>query len=597
MGWCVAILIAAVSFRVSAQEVSEPLSVDVSIKLNTDEPSFRRAIGDIKQLVTMKFEDELTRNIASSLTLEQQKSSLLLTDKRVNQLIVRGQNEIAVAMQPFGFYKPEISHTASKKGAVWQVEYHVTPGPVTRVKKLDILLTGEGQQEPELLKHVKKFPLRLDEVLLHRRYEDGKRDLLRRALAQGYLDARITEHRVEVSREQETATVRVVLETGPRFRFGPIHFAPTVLEEDYLQRHVPFKRGDAYSTDLLVEMQNNLYNSDYFSNVEIDSRRDLVVQGEIPLDIRLVPREKHRYAAGIGYSSDIGPRQSLSWTNRRLNTRGDSLKTDLRISPVRDNFNARYAIPLRSARTDEINLSFAWIDESLPDKEDEMFLYGISRTMGRRNNWLETVYLNYQVDSYHIEDTQDETEFLIPGVIYSHSDADNFTNTWHGHRVSIDVRAANTAVISDGSFTQTILNAKWITRVYGPTRLILRGEAGATFFGDTQKLPPSLRFFAGGDQSVRGFSYEALSPDDLGGEQLLVGSAEFEWRFLPRWGLAVFTDAGNAMNSWTTPLERSAGIGVRWVSPIGPVRLDRAWQLTDFEGDEQAWILVIGPEL
>lgn len=584
-------------------ESTERMSVIVDIKLQTDDPAFRRAVESVKKFFTFKSQDEFIQGIRANLEIERQKANPLLTVRRLRRLIIQGESEIAQALEPYGFYNSTVTHTEAKNGAQWQVSYTVFPGPATHVTETHVQIIGEGATDAELVKERDAFPLLPQQILLHSQYESGKRDLLRRALLRGYLDAQFSEHRIEVTRAQNSAVVVLTLDTGPRYQFGPISFSgpqqtdKPVIDEEYLNRHVPFQRGEPYSTDRLVELQNNLYDSDYFSSVEVDSRRDLVEEGEIPIDVRLTPRERNRYAAGVGYSTDIGPRASFGWTRRRINSRGDRLKTELHVSPVRNSFNARYGIPLRSAHSDELALTFSWVDEDKDGKQEETYVYGVSRLRERRNNWLETLYLNYQTDNYTIDGASDHSQYLIPGVTYSQTDADNFTNTWRGHRVSIDVHAGHTALMSDGSFTQALLSAKLIRRIVGPTRLILRGDVGSTFYGETQKLPPSLRYFAGGDQSVRGFEYEALSPDDLGGEKLVVGSVEFEWRFKPTWGFAVFTDTGNAMNSWSTPLEQSAGIGLRWMSPVGPVRIDRAWQITDFDGAEQSWILVIGPEL
>jgi translocation and assembly module TamA len=98
-------------------------------------------------------------------------------------------------------------------------------------------------------------------------------------------------------------------------------------------------------------------------------------------------------------------------------------------------------------------------------------------------------------------------------------------------------------------------------------------------------LPASLRFFAGGDRSVRGYSYQSLGPKDstgkvIGGKNLFVGSLEIERPVLKDWGVALFYDAGNAFNSLSeVNLFQGAGIGLRYYSPVGTLRLDLARQI------------------
>src|SRR5690606_9543527 len=114
-----------------------------------------------------------------------------------------------------------------------------------------------------------------------------------------------------------------------------------------------------------------------------------------------------------------------------------------------------------------------------------------------------------------------------------------------------------------------------------------------TRIDEFSELPASLRFFAGGDQSVRGYRYNSLGPTDasgevIGGRKLLVGSLEYEHRIRGGWSAAVFYDAGNALEDYGDSLARGAGFGVRWLSPIGQVRIDLASALSE---DGNPWRL------
>ena len=130
----------------------------------------------------------------------------------------------------------------------------------------------------------------------------------------------------------------------------------------------------------------------------------------------------------------------------------------------------------------------------------------------------------------------------------------------------------------------------------------LRAQAAGTLVDNPfTEVPASLRFFAGGDRSVRGYAYQSLGPLDasnkvVGGKHLMVGSIEFEHSFNHRWGAALFYDAGNAMDHLGDELERGAGIGVRWKSPVGPVRFDLARALT-LDGEPWRIHINIGPDL
>ena len=135
--------------------------------------------------------------------------------------------------------------------------------------------------------------------------------------------------------------------------------------------------------------------------------------------------------------------------------------------------------------------------------------------------------------------------------------------------------------MSDTTFSQLTADGKWIRSVGRRQRLLLRGSLGAMAVDDFDQLPPELRFFAGGDRSMRGFDYQELGATNaagkvIGGEFLAVGSAEYEKFFSPKWGGAVFVDAGDAFRTSEFDLNVGAGIGVRWRSPVGMVRFDFA---------------------
>jgi translocation and assembly module TamA len=126
---------------------------------------------------------------------------------------------------------------------------------------------------------------------------------------------------------------------------------------------------------------------------------------------------------------------------------------------------------------------------------------------------------------------------------------------------------------------------QWFYGLDADSRLLLRGEAGRTFTGELLNLPPSLRYFAGGDRSVRGYGWREIGPRirnsvgqpyAVGAANVVSASAEYERYFSGPWGAAVFVDTGSAFNGRQAALHTGVGIGLRWRSPVGPVRIDIA---------------------
>lgn len=164
----------------------------------------------------------------------------------------------------------------------------------------------------------------------------------------------------------------------------------------------------------------------------------------------------------------------------------------------------------------------------------------------------------------------------------------------------VDFSGGEEHLLSDLSFIQVKNQLKLVTTLYPRVRLLTRLEGGATVVDDLAELPVSLRFFAGGDQSVRGYAYKSLGPLDngelVGGRYLVAGSVEGEYRFLPKWAVAVFADAGNAFDHGDYALKQSVGIGMRWISPVGPVRVDIAHPINEPARNYRLH-LTIGPDL
>ena len=190
---------------------------------------------------------------------------------------------------------------------------------------------------------------------------------------------------------------------------------------------------------------------------------------------------------------------------------------------------------------------------------------------------------------------------MIPGASWTRTWGRNRIITLDGLRIDIALQGASRELISDADFAQLQTGIKFIQPLGSTNRLIARGRVGATVTDDFDELPASVRFFAGGSQSVRGYAFESLGPRNAdgeveGGKHLMVGAIELEHNLAAKWSVALFYDAGNAINSIDETLEHGAGFGFRWKSPVGPVRVDLASAISR---DGAPWRLHIniGPDL
>ena len=545
-------------------------------------------------IVLSSLEKPLEDNVRLFLSIEQQKDHALMSEGRLRRLHLKAPQEIAKALQPFGYYRPVITSDLSQISPEhWQASYIIDPGPALRIGQFNFSISEEMAKDTAFVTLIENFSLHQGDVFNHLEYENIKSSLVRLASERGYFDARFTEHRVEIDLDVYEARIQLNYSGGPRYRFGEVKI-------DLLQRYISFDRGTPYTLGQMIDLQQALNDSDYFKSVEVSPGQPQVESTEIPVSVILTPRKRHRYSFGLGYGTDTGARTKFGWEIPRLNSRGHKFNTEAKLSEIGYSLSAYYRVPVLNPRTDQMVYSAGVVNETTDTSESTIRTLGASLKRSRRD-WRESISLNYQQEDYVIADESGDSTLLMPGISWSRTWGKNFIYTVDGLRFDIALRGASDKLLSDTSFWQLQSGIKSIHPLGQHNRIITRGSLGSTWTDAFEQLPSSVRFFAGGAQSVRGYAYQSLGPLDdsdevVGGKHLMVGSIEFEHSLNGKWGIALFYDAGNAIDDFSDDLERGAGFGFRWNSPVGPIRIDLASALTQ---DGRPWRLHIniGPDL
>ncbi len=544
--------------------------------------------------------DALLENVRNTLSIVQYKDDANLSRPWVQRLHGKAESEIRSALKPYGYYRPTVDKALSRRDDGWMASYRIDPGVPVPIRSADVQLFGAGAGEAGFQKLVKAQPLPVGAPLNQPRYDSLKSSLQKRALEQGYFDAQFLRHEIRLDLDAYHADIVLHYDTGARYRLGEVTFEPSSLSDDFLARYVTFKPGENYSTKALLGLQEALTDSDYFSSVNVVAQRERAEDLQVPVNVTVVPHKRNKYTFGLGYGTDTGARASAGWERRLVNKRGHRFATDLRLSEVKNNLSAGYSVPLRNPRTEKLTYSAGYFDSDTDSNRSQTILLGASRTDSRWGS-SETLGLSFQREDFSVGGIDDTALLLMPEASWLWVRADDRIYSSRGMRLQLSVRGASEALLSSTTFVQTQLQAKFIQKVFSASRIILRGDAGISYVPDFRELPSSQRFFAGGDQSVRGYDYESLAPTDangviLGGRNLLVGSAEYEHPIKGKWSAALFVDTGAAIDSLTDRLSTGAGIGLRWRSPIGLIRIDVASALSK-DGHPLRLHLVIGPDL
>ena len=530
--------------------------------------------------------DAQRRNILAFLSLSRAKESAPLSETAFNRLYGRAIKETAKALEPFGYYQPRIVPHKEQQERGWLVRIEVDPGEPVLLAGIDITVSGVGEQDPTLLAAVRQFPMRSGMQLDHRQYEQARDNLVTAAINNGYLKASYRESRVEIHKKMHAATVRLLLATGPRYQFGAISFDADFIDHELLSKISPAREGDPLTPANLARLRRALFIADYFADVNLDYDLEHADPAAVPVRVVLTPNLANRYGIGLGYGTDTGFRGTLEYTNRHINRLGHQLNLQLQPSERKSNLSGAYSIPIGDPTKDRLSILASYEVESYDSIDAEIWKTGISHDHFR--DWGDySTYLQYLNEEDQVGEDEGHASLLIPGIKGSLFWTDNRLVTTRGLRLTASLSGAEEDVLADASFLQATAGAKAIYSFFDAWRLIGRVDSGYTLVDEVEENPLSLRFFAGGDQSVRGYGYKKIGPTDaagnvVGGRYLLTYSIELERTLFDAWSGAMFYDSGTATDSLSdVEMRKGAGVGLRWNAPFGQIRLDVARPLDD----------------
>jgi translocation and assembly module TamA len=535
----------------------------------------------------------MATNIRAYLSLSRYVQRTDLTDTQVRRLADRAVDETADALRPYGYYDPQVRSLTTRDDDTWIVRLRVRPGEPVRMREVGIDINGAGRDDGEIRAVVNANVLKPGTRLDHAAYEKLKTDLVRTALEQGYLDAKLTRHELEVDPPQRVADARLALDTGGLYRFGRVTIEQDAIKPELLGKFMRFKEGDRFSGTLLRRTQFALEDSFYFSTVTVTPGERDPATLTVPVTIRAERSKRDRYAANAGFGTDTGPRGQFSWDRRLVNDDGHHWRLQTTLSKVLQDLTATYIIPVGDPSLEKLEFTGGYTSQTLDGLESQRYQLeaGLTQAMGA---WQRVLFLRLSDELTKFPGASDTRSLLlIPGISFA-TQPPNFLTGWvHDSAYYAELSGSPSTLGSDASYLRFYARGEKVWPiVQGPWHLRLRGEIGTTWVQDFSQLPASQRFFAGGDRSVRGFALDSLSPKDpnappgsgnkgVGGQNLLVGSIEIE-RDLPHdLRGAVFFDTGNAFDNWRTPLEYSVGVGLRYKLPMLLIGLDIAQALSE----------------
>jgi len=519
--------------------------------------------------------------------------------------LVTARERVEDSLKALGYYNAQVSTTIKRTDPVWSLEISVDPGEPVLIREVTVQVSGPAQEDPRFKELLAHAPFRKGDVFSHGDYDKFKTELLNLGQQRGYFDARLEQHRVEVNAVSDTADIFLLYESGPRFRFGPVHYDYTRLEPSLLAAIQPFHEGDYFEQSKLQALQAALQRTRYFSSVLIKPAFAEVKDYRIPLQVSLHPANRHSFDVGLGYSTDTQGRVSMVWRTPLINRHGHSQETRIAWSEVNPSGRFVYSIPLQHPLNDVLHLTALLEDDEYGDQDSRQQEVGVQREM-RGSRWLSSYSARVLQESWQVKNTQYSKIYTLPGISFSRSDrTGNIVDPAGGFSQLYKIEAGSESLGSDVDLLRATANFSYILTPWPAHRVVARAALGAVFISgpDRRNLAPSLGFFAGGSQSIRGYGYQSLGKElqavrdngtpqtlTVAADRLLTGTLEYQYYFTPHWRGALFVDAGDAFDGGNFDAKYGPGFGVHYLSPVGAVRLELANGVSENGGD---WRLVV----
>lgn len=489
------------------------------------------------------------------------------TTQEIVHFYKEAPSEIKKGIAPFGYFNPTIHSVLLKRGPSFIAYFNVRPGVPVRIKSLAITITGMGFDTAALKSVVKELPLKEGAIFNVPHYSEAKLKLFETAKEEGYLKASF-ENKILIDKHQHTAQIIIHLKTGHRYYFGHFFFETHPYAESFMQRFLYLCPGSVFRSRKLLKNQEDMEKSYYFKRVVFRPEIDQARHYQVPVYAQLFAPKPLKYSLGLGYGTFTGVRVSAGLSLRHLGEYGEHLEAQLRLSSILGVIGVNYYIPGANPLTDEwvVGANYKKFNPKYGKSDSITFTGGYNTRFDklRLNTSLNFLYERY----YAFRPPSIHAHLLYPRFYLTYINADNIITPHQGIMLSFDLDLGAKPLLSTTSFIKTTIRGKAVVSPFGFCRIIGRGALGVVAVKNLYRFPLSMRYFAGGINTLRGFPDSSIGP----GKYLDIGSLEYQQRLKGDWYAALFYDVGSASNHFHSPINRGAGVGVVYDSIIGGIR-------------------------
>ncbi len=561
----------------------EPVSYKVEIR-GIENGNLKNLMEEVSNCVQMK---------------DQPPASLGLLEMRMKQDLTR----LKEVLSSQGFYGGQVSGELDRVSVPATVIFKVNPGLPYHLESVTVKLSEEERERQVSLPGPSDMGLPLGKVALSKPIVDASMKIAMKLQNQGYAFAQVTDRKVWVDHTTRSVRVAYTVRLGPEIEFGETRVTGLeTVAEDYVLRRLPWKMGDRFAEDLMEEAQRRIVETGLFGLVRVSHGVTLDEKGRLPVAIEVKERKHRTVKAGISYNSDVGPGGKVSWENRNLFGDAERLNFSVEATGIGLQGEAGFRRP-DFLRTDQALVFRAVLKREDPDAyRSESFDVNsqVERLFSKQLSGAIGVGVRLsKVDQF--EEDQQTALFYVPSRL-EWKTMDRPMDPTQGGWLTIDLAPYQDLGEQDLRFFKAYGRYSRYLLLLDPNLLLaLKGVVGTIGGASRDNVPADLRFYAGGGGSIRGYPYQKVGPledgEPKGGRSLVEVSAEVRFKVTEKIGLVAFLDGGNAFaSSFPDPgetLRWGVGGGIRYYTPVGPLRLDVGIPLHRREGIDDPYQVYI----
>jgi len=552
-----------------------------------------------------KIPDDIRKQLNDSIQLGRKDTVRPVTLAQLRRRATEDAERLIKVLRSEAYYNGEVTSSVRQAvGGKFQVVYLISMGPRTLINSFKILYIDAPADEARLPADGAALGLLPGKSVRAQRIIDLTAKALTYLADHGHPDAVLNEREVIVDLATQLADVTLKIAAGQPRKFGEIivRNSDGRTKPGYVQSFAKFRRGETYNRSQVSETMEELRNTGLFENIAVTSSKP-DEKGELAQIVVLSERPARSIGLGASWATDEGPGVRSFWEHRNLLGRGEKLRLSLELAQLKQAATAELRKP-RFLRDDQVLLlNFEVVHENTDAYTEDRIkgVASVARTLSKK--WELSAGMSAEVEN--TEDIFGTHAYQLLGLPLAarYDGTDNLFDPTRGARFNLSLVPYTGRSNSDftGIIRAEVTASTYLT--FGSKQrftLAGRGRLGTVLVKDTTDIPGSIRFYAGGGGSIRGYGYQLAGPldmngDPIGGRSALEISAEARMRLSSDFGLVAFVDGGNSYSTsvlkFNQPLLWGAGLGLRYYTAIGPIRVDVAFPINRRGGVDDAFQL------